>query len=59
MQKTSLQSLLDAFPDEINLDEFLERAILHEKLEIGERQIAAGEVLEREEAKQRLSKWLG
>ena len=59
MQKSSIQSLLDAFPDEFNLDEFLERAVLQEKLEIGERQIAAGEVFEHEEAKLRLSKWLG
>ena len=58
MQKASLQSLLDAFPEEVDLDEFLEQALLQRKLELGEQQIASGEVVEHEQAKQRLARWL-
>lgn len=58
MQKQRVQQLLDAFPDEVNVDAFLEKIYLLEKIEIGERQIDAGEVVPHDEAKQRLQKWL-
>jgi hypothetical protein len=59
MQKLKVQQILDAFPEDVDLDAFLEKAILLEKIEIGERQIANGETFTHEEAKQRLKKWLG
>jgi predicted transcriptional regulator len=58
MQKQRVQQLLDAFPEDVDLDAFLERVYVLEKIEIGERQIASGETIPHDEAKQRLQKWL-
>ena len=58
MQKQRVQHVLDAFPDDVNVDPFLEKVYLMEKLEAGEHQIEAGETVSHEEAKQRLRKWL-
>jgi predicted transcriptional regulator len=59
MRKQRVQEILDAFPEDVDLDAFLEKAIVLEKIEIGERQIANGETVTHEEAKKRLQKWLG
>jgi predicted transcriptional regulator len=58
MRKQRVQSVLDAFPDDVNVDEFLEKVYLLQKIEAGERQIEAGETFSHEEAKKRLEKWL-
>lgn len=58
MRKATLQETLDTFPEEVDLDAFMEKAYLLQKIEIGERQIEAGEVLQQDEVKQRLEKWL-
>jgi hypothetical protein len=58
MQKQRVQKVLDNFPEEVNVDEFLEKVYLLQKIEIGERQIEAGEIISHEDAKQRLQKWL-
>ncbi|WP_428306840.1 hypothetical protein [Lacipirellula sp.] len=58
MRKQQVQQVLDSFPDDVNVDAFLEKVYLLEKIEIGERQIEAGEVVPHDEAKQRLQKWL-
>ena len=58
MQKQRVQQLLDSFPDDVNVDAFLEKVYLLEKIELGERQIKAGEVVPHDEAKQRLRQWL-
>lgn len=58
MRKTKVQEALDAFPEEFDIDEFLERVILLAKIEAGERQIETGQVVPHEEAKKRLEKWL-
>ncbi|MAT68448.1 MAG: hypothetical protein CMJ58_02890 [Planctomycetaceae bacterium] len=58
VQKQTIKSLLDSFPEDVDLDAFLEQVILLEKLEIGERQIAAGNVVNHEQAKKRLARWL-
>ena len=58
MQKQRVQQLLDAFPEDVNVDEFLEKVYLLEKIEIGERQIEAGQTVSHEDAKKRLEKRL-
>lgn len=58
MRKQQVQQLLDSFPDDVNVDAFLEKVYLLEKIEVGERQIEAGNVVPHDEAKQRLQKWL-
>ena len=59
MQKERVLQVLDTFQDDVDLDSFLEQVYLMEKIEVGEKQIAAGEVVSHETAKQRLQKWLG
>lgn len=59
MQKEKVLQVLETFQDDVDLDSFLEKVYLMEKIEVGEKQIAAGEVVSYESAKQRLQKWLG
>jgi len=56
--KTKVQQALDAFSEEVDVDEFLEKIYLLRKIELGEQQIHAGKLLSHEEAKKRLEKWL-
>jgi hypothetical protein len=58
MQKEKVLQVLDTFAEDVDLDTFLEKVYLMEKIEIGEKQISAGEVASHEDAKQRLKKWL-
>ena len=58
MQKATVQQALDAFPDDFDLDVFLEKIYLLRKIEIGEQQVASGKLIPHEDAKKRLEKWL-
>jgi hypothetical protein len=58
MQKHRLRQLLDTLPEEVDIEEFVEKARLLEGIDIGERQISASETSTHEEAKRRLHKWL-
>ena len=58
MQKEKVQQVLDTFADEVDVDAFLEKGYLFRKIEAGEAQIAAGDVVAHEDAKERLQKWL-
>jgi hypothetical protein len=58
MQKQAIQQVLDELPDEVDVDQLLDRIILLEKIEEAERRIAAGEGVSHDEAKQRLEAWL-
>jgi hypothetical protein len=58
MQKEKVLQVLDSFQDDVDVDAFLERICLLEKIEDGERQIANGETISHNDAKQRLQKWL-
>jgi hypothetical protein len=58
MQKEKVLQVLDTFAEDVDLDTFLETVYLMEKIEVGEKQIAAGEVTSHDDAKQRFKKWL-
>lgn len=58
MQKQAIQQVLDALPDEVDVDQLLDRIILLEKIEEAERRLAAGEGVGHDEAKQRFETWL-
>ncbi len=58
MQKEKVQQVLDALPDDIDVDAFMEKVYLLRKIELGEQQIALGKVVSHAEAKNRLEKWL-
>ncbi len=57
MTKDQVRTLLEAQPDEVDVNAFLEELILQEKLAAGEADLAAGRVVSHEEAKQRLARW--
>jgi len=60
LTKTKLLESIKAMPEDRfdDIDVLLERIIILEKLENGEKDITEGRVFTSEEAKQKLSKWL-
>ena len=58
MQKAKVQQVLDASPDDVDLDAFIEKVYLLRKIEIGEEQVASGKCVSHDDAKKRLEKWL-
>ena len=58
MQKEILQQMLLDLPDEVDVDSLVEKLYLMEKIKDGEQQLARGEGVPHEQAKQRLGKWL-
>ena len=58
MQKERIEQILEEYPDEVDVHDFSYRLGLIEKIEIAERQIAAGDVYSHEEVKQILKEYL-
>ena len=58
MQKEKVIEVLDSFADDVDLDALIEKLYLLRKIEIAEREIAAGQGIPHEEVKQRLEPWL-
>ncbi|MBI3463583.1 MAG: hypothetical protein HY000_11070 [Planctomycetes bacterium] len=58
MRKDRIQQVVDELPEEVDIDELMEKLYLLHKIEIGERQIAAGHGVAHEDAKKRLEQWL-
>jgi predicted transcriptional regulator len=58
MKKSQLLETLQAMPDEFPVDELIEKLIVLQKIEEGQKQVRAGQVYTEEEAKKRLEKWL-
>jgi hypothetical protein len=59
MRKEQLQQVISALPDEVDLDALLEDLYLRRKIEVAEEQLAQGQGIPHEDAKQRLERWLG
>ena len=58
MQKQAIQQVLDELPDEVDVDQLLDRIIVLEKIDEAERRLAAGEGVSHEQARQRFEPWL-
>ncbi len=58
MKKTQLLETIQRMPEDISIDDLIERLIVLKKIEEGQRQVAAGETMTEEEAKRKLDKWL-
>jgi hypothetical protein len=58
MKKAVVQELVSSFPEEISLDEIIERLIVVEKIEKGRKDIEQGKVNTEKEARKKLGKWL-
>jgi predicted transcriptional regulator len=58
MKKTQLLETIQDLPEEFSIDELMERLLILQKIEEGQRQIQAGQFYTEEEAKEKLEKWL-
>jgi predicted transcriptional regulator len=58
MRKTQIIETVSAMPDEISIDEIIERLVILEKIEKGQKDISEGKVYTEDQAKERLQKWL-
>jgi hypothetical protein len=58
MKKNTLINTIPQLPDEFTIDELLEKLIVMDKIEKGEKEIEEGKVLNEDQAKYRLKKWL-
>jgi predicted transcriptional regulator len=58
MKKSQLLETLQAMPDEFPVDELIEKLMILQKIEEGQKQVQAGRVYTEEEAKKKLEKWL-
>ena len=58
MQKEKVRQVLDAFPEEIDVDALMEKLYLLQKIETAEKELANGEGVPDKEVEQRLGQWL-
>jgi predicted transcriptional regulator len=58
MQKEKIKQVIDAFPEEVDMDALMEKLFLLDKIEQGEKQIAEGKSVSHAEVKERLQTWL-
>ena len=58
MKKSTILESISKLPDEVTIDEIVERLIVIEKIEKGRTEVQAGKVNTEEQAKAKLHKWL-
>lgn len=58
MKKTQLLETIQDMPDEFSVDDLIERLLILQKIEEGQRQISEGKSYSEEEAKKKMEKWL-
>jgi hypothetical protein len=57
ISKNTLKGQLDSLPEEFELDELIERLLLIQKVEKGEKDISEGRTYSHEEVEKMISKW--
>ena len=58
MHKEKIIQVIDAFPEDVDMDSLMEKLYLLDKIEQGEKQLAEGKGISHEDAKERLKTWL-
>jgi len=58
MQKERIQELVDGLPEDVDVDELIEKLYLLRRLELAEEELAEGKVLDQEAVEQRFAQWL-
>lgn len=58
LKKTQLLETIQNMPDEFSVDDLIERLLILQKIEEGQRQIKDGKNYTEEEAKRKMEKWL-
>ncbi|HRH11932.1 MAG TPA: hypothetical protein PLU73_10475 [Bacteroidia bacterium] len=57
MQKSTILNTLNELPDKFNLDEFLERLVVIEKINEGMVEAKAGKTISHDKVKKLVAKW--
>lgn len=57
LTKTKLKETIDKFPENFTIDELIDRLVLTEKIELGNRQSEAGEIISDEDLGREIGKW--
>ena len=57
LTKTNLKKQIEKLPEEFSIDELVERLILIEKIERGNKQSEAGQVISESELDKEIEKW--
>jgi hypothetical protein len=58
MEKSRVQEVVDGLPQQVDVDELIERLYLLKRLELAEEELAAGKVVDHEEVERRFAPWL-
>lgn len=58
MQKERILEVVEALPDDVDVDSLIERLYLLRRLELAEEEIAAGQLVEHDDVERRFAKWL-
>ena len=58
LTKDKIKKSIDSLPDNLTVDQVIDRIIMLDKIEQGLKDVEAGNVFTTEEAKAKLSKWL-
>lgn len=57
LTKTTLIQQIDSFPEQFSIDELVERLILIEKIETGNKQSENGEIISESDLNNEIDKW--
>ncbi|MGC9352858.1 MAG: hypothetical protein ACP5D9_03410 [Mariniphaga sp.] len=57
LTKTKIKEVIENFPEEISIDDFIEKLVLIEKTERGNTQSENGEEFSEEELEKEIEKW--
>jgi hypothetical protein len=58
VEKVRIHQVLDALPEEVDVDALMEKLYLLNKLQTAERELAEGKGIAHEDVKKRLKSWL-
>jgi hypothetical protein len=58
MKKSAVLDVVSKLPDEVSVDEVIERLIIVEKIDKGQQQVKDNKVRSEEQAREKLNKWL-
>jgi hypothetical protein len=58
MTKETVQKMVDALPDEVTIDDIVERLMLIESFAEGRKQYAEGKFYTQDEMKERFAQWV-
>ena len=57
LTKTFLKQQIDSFPEQFSIDQLVERLILIEKIETGNKQSENGEIISESDLNKEIDKW--